>query len=97
MYNILVVPMITYRCETWALKNSDVRKIVGEGMKLRIRMVGVILRDMIRSATITSEFRVMLVMKKIKCYGKNRRKHVEQIEETRSLKQVLQETEEKTH
>ena len=32
-YNLLAVPMITYGCETWALKKSDRRRIAAAQMK----------------------------------------------------------------
>ena len=64
--NTLAVPMITYRCETWALKKSGKRRIAAAEIKFEKRTVGVTLRDRVRSETITWELGVRPVMKKIK-------------------------------
>ena len=61
---MLAVPMITYRCDTWALKKSDER-IAAAGMKFMKRTLGVTLRDRIRSETIASKLEVTPIMKKI--------------------------------
>ena len=59
-------------------------------MKFMRKTAGVTLRDRVRFEIIISELGRTSIMKKIKSYRKNWRKHVERMKETKSPKQVLQ-------
>ena len=52
---MLAVPMITYRCENWALKKSVKRRIAAAEMKFLRRTTRVTLKGRVRSKTIALE------------------------------------------
>ena len=50
--------MITYGCEMWTMKKSDIRRTAAVEMKFMSGMAGVTLKDKVKFETITLELGV---------------------------------------
>ena len=88
IYNTLAVPMLTYGSEVWALKKRDKQRISAAEMRFMRKTAKVTLRDRKRNTDILNTLEATPIIKKIKNYRKNWRRHVNRMPETRSPRMI---------
>lgn len=66
LYNIVILPTLTYGCQTWALRKEDENKLAICQRKMERSMLGIKLQDKINNKTIRKKTKIYDINNKIR-------------------------------
>ena len=66
LFETVILPCLTYGCQTWSLRKKDENKLAIHQRKMERSMLGIRLSDKIKNETIRKETRVTDVLEKIR-------------------------------
>lgn len=90
IFDIAILPSLTYGCQTWALRKEDEEKLAVCQRKIERSMLGLKLSDQIRNKTIRKKTKVIDLKKRIRQLKWNWAGHICRLENSKWTKRVTE-------
>lgn len=90
LYEIAILPCLTYGCQTWALRQEHETKLAIEQRKMERSMLGIKISDRVRNDYIRKKTKVTDIIERIRRLKWNWAGHISRIKDNRWTRKIIE-------